>query len=266
MTIYLYSGTPGSGKSLHCARDIRDYLRYKKLPVVANFPINEATRGYERFTYRDNSEVTPEYLVRFARDYWQDHKFGEDRILLVLDECQLLFNSRDWAQKDRMAWLEFFSQHRKYGYMILFVAQFDRMIDRQIRSLVEYEYVHRKMGNFGWKGKAITLLALGELYVCVKRFYSLSERIGVEYFRAHKSLFRMYDSYATFDRTGDGDEGKGSTGVPAPIADARPDMFAEPARTIEMPAMRHTLIDRLRISWYRFRRKIKASEGAHARV
>lgn len=38
--IYLYSGTPGSGKSLHQADDIFWDLRLNK-PVVANYPINE---------------------------------------------------------------------------------------------------------------------------------------------------------------------------------------------------------------------------------
>ncbi|MEI3232640.1 MAG: hypothetical protein V8S24_16280 [Gordonibacter pamelaeae] len=58
----------------------------------------------------------------------------------------------------------------------------------------------------------MTLLALGEVFVCVKRFYSLNERIGVEMFRARKSVYRLYDSYATFDRTGGGDEGAGRSG------------------------------------------------------
>ena len=52
--IYLYSGTPGSGKSLHTARDIRDALGPKRLPVIANFEINEKTKGYKRFTYMPN--------------------------------------------------------------------------------------------------------------------------------------------------------------------------------------------------------------------
>lgn len=37
--IYLYSGTPGSGKSLHTARVIRNTLMFNK-PVIANIPIN----------------------------------------------------------------------------------------------------------------------------------------------------------------------------------------------------------------------------------
>ena len=35
--IMLYSGTPGSGKSLHTARDIRDSLGAKRRPVIANY-------------------------------------------------------------------------------------------------------------------------------------------------------------------------------------------------------------------------------------
>lgn len=263
MTIYLYSGTPGSGKSLHAARDIRDYLRFKRLPVVGNFCINENTKGFDNYYYRDNSEMTPEYLAWFARNYWLDHRFGEDRILLVLDECQLLFNSRDWAQNDRMAWLEFFSQHRKYGYKVIFIAQFDRMIDRQIRSLVEYEYIHRKLGNFGAKGKIMTLFALGELFVCVKRFYSLNERIGVELFRAHKSLFRLYDSYATFDRTNGGDEGAGRSGDPAPIADVRPAEGLDAAHVRTDNSFFN--ISSIRVSMRRLARSINGGRGVHAR-
>lgn len=264
MTIYLYSGTPGSGKSLHAARDIRDYLRCKRLPVIGNFTINPDTKGAERYTYRPNNVLTPQYLVWFAQEYWRDHKFGEDRILLVLDECQLLFNSRDWAQQDRMAWLEFFSQHRKYGYKVLFIAQFDRMIDRQIRSLIEYEFVHRKLGNFGAKGKIMTLLALGEVFVCVKRFYSLGERIGVEMFRARKSVYRLYDSYATFDRTGGGDEGAGCSGDPAPIADERPDggRAGAHARDTGPPALG---IASAKVGLRRLARSVVGRAGAHVR-
>ena len=264
VTIYLYSGTPGSGKSLHAARDIRDYLRCKRLPVIGNFAINPDTKGYDRYTYRPNDVLTPQYLVWFAQEYWADHKFGEDRILLVLDECQLLFNSRDWAQQDRMAWLEFFSQHRKYGYKVLFIAQFDRMIDRQIRSLIEYEYIHRKLGNFGAKGKIMTLLALGEVFVCVKRFYSLNERIGVEMFRARKSVYRLYDSYATFDRTGGGDEGAGRSGDPAPIADARPDggRAGAHARDTGPPAIG---IASAKVGLRRLARSVTGGAGAHVR-
>lgn len=200
MTIYLYSGTPGSGKSLHATKDIRDCLSYG-IPVIANYDLNHDIKHYDRFTYKSNDELTPEYLQEYAVDWWstKGHRFKEDSILLVLDECQLLFNSRNWNQKDRMGWLKFFSQHRKYGYKVIFIAQFDRMVDRQIRSLIEYEFIHRRMGNFGLKGKIVAVILGGELFVCVRVFYPLGEKVGNSFFRKNKRVFRMYDSYKMFE-------------------------------------------------------------------
>lgn len=133
--IMLYSGTPGSGKSLHTARDIRDSLGPKRRPVIANFDVNPGTRGYrERFIYKPNNDLTPDFLIKFATDYWKGRKVKEDDILLVIDEAQLVFNSRTWQDKGasskRMDWIEFFSQHRHFGYKVVLIAQFDRMIDR----------------------------------------------------------------------------------------------------------------------------------------
>lgn len=263
--IYLYTGTPGSGKSLHAARDIRDYLKYKKLPVVCNFPINEQTKGYEHFTYRDNMHMTPDFLIQYALDYWGDKRVREDWILLVLDEAQLMFNSRNWAQKDRMAWLEFFSQHRHLGYKIIMMVQFDRMIDRQIRSLAEYEYIHRKMGNLGFKGKLIKMFALGELYLCIEKYYPLNEKVGTGCMRAHKSLFALYDSYAMFARTDGGAEGAGS-GDPSPMPDGRPDELGADAVEPETAPVPLPPLLRLRIALSRLSRRLTGSEGRHAKA
>ena len=49
--IYLYSGTPGSGKSLHTARVIKNTLMMGK-PVIANIPINvNLCKHPERFLF-----------------------------------------------------------------------------------------------------------------------------------------------------------------------------------------------------------------------
>ena len=93
--------------------------------------------------------------------------------LIIIDEAQLIFNSRDWNGKngDRMQWIKFFSQHRKYGYNIILIAQFDRMIDRQIRSLVEYEVAHMKMSNF-FKFLPFTS------FMAVMRWYGQKMKVG----------------------------------------------------------------------------------------
>lgn len=201
--INLYSGTPGSGKSLHSATTIYWHLR-RGLPVIANFPIAlEAIPGkppYERyFMELDNEHLTPELLLKISREYYSRHPFSEDGILLVIDECQLVFNAREWNAHGRAQWLSFFTQHRKMGYEVILVAQFDRMVDRQIRSLIEYQYVHRKVSNFGIMGKIMSLLSGGKLFVAVKLWYPLNEKVDSTFFRALPKYYRLYDTYAHFE-------------------------------------------------------------------
>lgn len=223
--LYLYTGTPGSGKSLHVASVIRRALRSSARasqgrkpahPVVANFPINPSTCGYSAFTYVPNDQLTPDYLYDFARLYWGDRPVREDTIYLVVDEAQLLFNSRDWGRGNRAEWVRFLTQHRHFGYCVIFVTQFDRMIDRQIRCLTEYEVKHRKVSNIGLKGRIVSALALGQLFVAVYVYYGMNQKTDAVFYRGHRSLYRLYDSYALFGAEG-GAEGRG-TGDPAPMA------------------------------------------------
>lgn len=205
MTIYLYSGTPGTGKSLHAANDIRFNLnRRVPHPTIANFPLAEdaPVKHPEGFMSYRNDELTPELLTGLADGYWRTRDFfREDYIGLYLDEAQLLFNSRLWTAQDRMAWLEFFSQHRKYGYKVVFIAQSARMIDNQFRMLVEYEYLHRKVRNLGLIGGLVGSLFMGRLYMHINYYFQTSERLGMDWFVASSKDFRMYDTHARFERT-----------------------------------------------------------------
>lgn len=201
--IYLYSGTPGSGKSLHQAEDIYWTIHNGK-PVLANFEINiDVIKGnkskFGEFYYIPNDILKPELLIAYSKIYFRDHKFKEGAIRLYLDECQIIFNARDWQAKGRKEWLSFFTQHRKYGYDIYLVAQFDRMIDRQIRSLIEYEVIHRKVKNFGKYGFIMNAAAAGSLFVAVKMWYPMKERISSEFFKGHKKYYELYNTLNTFD-------------------------------------------------------------------
>ncbi len=202
MTIYLFTGTPGSGKSLHQAMNIHWSLKMKK-PVIANFEIDASSYQLGLFHYVDNSQMTPEFLEEFALAYFSDHddrrKNREGSIRLYLDECQLLFNARDWNARDRLKWVRFFSQHRKLGYDIYMVAQFDTMIDKQIRSLVEYEVKHRKFNNFGKVGRLLNLVMGGRaLCVGVTYWYGMKERLGAEFFLGRKRYYELYDTLKLF--------------------------------------------------------------------
>lgn len=201
--ITLYSGTPGSGKSLHLASRLYHWMKYRNAPIIGNFSCDFSTikKPKGHYLYIDNSDLTPERLLCFSKNYsaYLGRKLKEDEILLVIDECQLLFNSREWGSRNRAQWCSFFSQHRKLGYEVILIAQFDRMIDRQIRSLLEYEYIHRKVKNFGVAGKLLSLFCAGKLYVCVKMWYPLKEKVGSEFFIEHKRFYSIYDTYALFN-------------------------------------------------------------------
>ncbi|RHV88032.1 DUF2075 domain-containing protein [Clostridium sp. OF09-36] len=107
--IYLYSGTPGSGKSLHTARVIRNTLMLNK-PVIANIPINTSLcKHSERFLHITDGMLRPSALVDYSREYFKDRPVKEGEILLIIDEAQRMFNARDWSKSDRAGWNEFSS-------------------------------------------------------------------------------------------------------------------------------------------------------------
>ena len=195
--IYFYSGTPGSGKSLHCARDIYNKLFIKKENVIANFPINEQMLNKKKkkgkFEYVSNLEMTPNYFIDYAKKNHIPNK--ENQTLVIIDECQILFNPRTWNDKNRLSWIEFFTQHRKYGYNFILISQFDRLVDRQIRSLFEYEVKHRKANNF----KILNMLPI-KLFVAVTVWYGIKEKVNAEFFLFRKKYANLYNSYKDFEK------------------------------------------------------------------
>lgn len=198
--ISLFSGTPGSGKSLHIAERITALCNMRKdCIVISNFEVDSSCfRFPERFYFIDNLALCPDRLKSISIRFFENRKREEDRLFLFIDECQLIFNSRDWQQKNRMDWLSFFSQHRKYGYNVVLVAQYDLMIDKQIRSLIEYHYIHRKISNFGFIGKLIKILSFGDWFICIELWYPIGQKTGSYIFRAHKRYYRIYDTFNDF--------------------------------------------------------------------
>ena len=205
--ISLYSGTPGSGKSLDAAAKVRASLKWYR-PVIGTFHINKdclyKNSKYE-YTYINIYNLTPAFLVSYAKQHRPDKQNVEGSFLLVIDEAQRIFNSRDWNSKNRNEWITFFAEHRHLGYDIILIAQNDRMLDRQIRALIEYNVVHRKMSAFGILGKIFSIFS-GQ-FVVVNTWYPLKERISASFFRGEKKLYNFYDSFEDFASDEDGGGG-----------------------------------------------------------
>ena len=206
--IYLYSGTPGSGKSYHATADI--YYRLKKRKgykkVIANFMLNFKT---DDFTYVDNHDLTIRYLTDFAL---KNHKLGiEGQTLIVIDEAQIIFNSRSWNTdgNSRLDWIKFFSQHRKLGFNMILIAQFDRMLDRQIRCLIEYEITHMKINNY------FSIIPVSA-FLAVTRWYGQKMKISHDIMLYRKKIANLYDTFAMFDTKKATDSQGHSVGVGGP--------------------------------------------------
>lgn len=204
--INLYTGTPGSGKSMHVAQVISDIIRYQDKYVVTNIPINlncfkEKKRS--KYFYLSNSDLTPDKLKEISKLYFDKHdgKIKESKIIVIIDEAQLLFNARTWNAKGRTEWNEFFTLHRHLGIDFILVCQFDAMLDKQIRYLIEYQYIHRKLSNFGIRGWVLILLSLGRRFACVKTWYPMKEHISTSLLYCKRRMFKIYDTYMLFDKS-----------------------------------------------------------------
>lgn len=236
--IYFYTGTPGSGKSLHMASEIYDAI-FKGKNVIANFEVNESyfdkakhPEKLGRFIYVGNRDwLTNSYtnrvtidpdtgdrmkgvvpqghytyldgLYSFAMQFHERDRKGnikEHQTLLVLDECQELFNNRNWAKSDRLDWIAFFREHRKYGYDIYLISQDDKVIDKQVRAVLQFKVEHRSVKNYKTGGKLLALFSGGNLFVWILSNYQIrgkDGRICSEFFTG-KKFYEFYNSYQTF--------------------------------------------------------------------
>lgn len=203
--VTLYTGTPGSGKSLHAAHDIYWWLRRGR-HVLANFDINTKqikSKNEINFIRFENNKIKPDFFVEYSRNYIMQKKaegknVKEGELKIIFDEAQIVFSARAWQTLDPK-WLSFFTQSRKYRYDIILICQFDQMVDKQIRSIVEYEYKHRKFANFGSWGFILNLLFGGKTHAAIKYWYPIQQKIGSEIFHAKKKYYSIYDTFGDFE-------------------------------------------------------------------
>lgn len=185
VSLYVYSGVPGSGKSYHACRDIIT-CRY---PVITNMRVS----GKSNVAVMDLRDIKPRLLMAYSLFYFQDHKFKENSLLLVIDEAQLLFNSRTWDSDDRFDWLEFLSQHRHYGYKVVLVAQDISMIDKQFRCLCEFDCRHTSSGSISALTRGLHMLGLK--LTCAKYyFYDSDVLISRDFYHISKRVYSHYDT------------------------------------------------------------------------
>lgn len=198
MAISLYSGTPGSYKSYHAVKECISWLWLGK-NLITNFPLDYKKKLKKpiKGVYEcvNNIDLTVDYLINFACEH---HSPGlKAQTLVVIDEASIKFNSRDFNMKDRMGWINFFANHRHFNFDIILITQQDRMLDRQIRGLIETEYKHRAIKNYKFFGFLLDKIFHG-MYVVVDIWYPCKLKNGSEFCVFNKKIASCYDTMGLF--------------------------------------------------------------------
>ena len=194
--IYLYSGTPGSYKSYHAVWESILWLRIGG-NLITNFPLNyknvikRPIKGVYEFI--NNIDLSVDYLVKFAAEHHK--KNFKTQTMVVIDEASILFNPRDFTsnKRVRMDWVNFLANHRHFNYDIVLICQSDIMLDRQIRSLIEYQYIHRPVKNYKFFGKLLNFFIRG-LFLYVNVWYPCKLYNGNLWMKFNKKIASCYDT------------------------------------------------------------------------
>lgn len=195
--ITLYSGTPGSYKSYHAVCDILNWLKSNR-NVITNFPVDYARVGVSPkgiYKFCKNTEITPKMLLSFHRE---NHKLSyKPQTLIVIDEASTFFNPREFGRSDRMEWINFFANHRHFNFEVILITQSDKMLDKQIRGLIEYEIKHRALARANLIMWLLSKVFKG-LFITVEIWYPCKMRITSNLHRFRKKKADCYDTMALF--------------------------------------------------------------------
>lgn len=196
--ISLFSGTPGSYKSYHAVQRALIFLATGG-NVITNFPLNykkklrRDPRGIYRFV-RD-SDLSVNYLLKFAAEnHYSSYKA---QTLVIIDEASIKFNSRGFMMADRMKWINFFANHRHFNFDFILICQQDKMLDKQIRGLIETEYKHRALKNYKLFGRFLNLIFHG-CFMAVEVWYPCQLKNSSEFCVFNKKIASCYDTMALF--------------------------------------------------------------------
>ncbi|WP_321531746.1 zonular occludens toxin domain-containing protein [uncultured Desulfuromonas sp.] len=149
--IIIHEGVPGSGKTYDAIRKIIDALRagrnvYTNIDGVDLPDCREYISGFLDVS-RDLLQTRLVHLTDDqVRCFWEHVPEGS---LIVVDEAQLYFNSRDFQKDENRKFGDWASTHRHHGYDLILVTQRAARIDTSVRSLAEFRYRYRKLNVFG---------------------------------------------------------------------------------------------------------------------
>lgn len=143
--IYLYTGVPGAGKTLHMVSQLVKDDGFKDRAVYV-----DGIKGLD-------AEAVPHYALPDGCDGSNWHTWLPDGAVLVIDECQRYWRTRPNGSRVPDA-VQAMETHRHRGVDIYLLTQDAKKIDSAIRGLIEV-HKHFSMSQLGvrrcfeWRNK-----------------------------------------------------------------------------------------------------------------
>ncbi len=190
-----FTGTPGSGKTYEAVEKILDNLMrgkiiYTNIDGMFDPECQEMIKSYCNLSDLaltiQLKQLEPDQIA----DFWMHI---EPRCLVVLDEIHKWFSNRDWNDPKNKQFGYWASTHRHYGYEVVLITQNIERVDAAVRSLLEWNYVYRKVNFLG--------SAVQRFYLCYS--YGGDDTNGrplaTNKRRYKPAIFRCYKSYVSSD-------------------------------------------------------------------
>ena len=190
-----FTGTPGSGKTYEAVEKILHNLMKGKV-IYTNIDgmfdpecqemIKSVCNLSDLALTIQLRQLEPDQIA----DFWMHI---EPRCLVVLDEIHKWFSNRDWNDPKNKQFGYWASTHRHYGYDVVLITQNIERVDAAVRSLLEWNYVYRKVNFLG--------SAVQRFYLCYS--YGGDDTSGrplaTNKRRYKPAIFRCYKSYVSSD-------------------------------------------------------------------
>lgn len=146
-----FVGTPGSGKTYEAVLKILENLKrgrivYTNIRGLEDDKCREAIKLYCNLTDFSLTKLLKHLEDEEVPSFWMHIDPG---CLVVIDEAQNFFNSREWQTQKNNEFARWASTHRHHGYDLVLITQAIERIDSAVRSLLEWCYVYRKVNFFG---------------------------------------------------------------------------------------------------------------------
>lgn len=149
--IICFEGLPGAGKTYEAVQKIIDNLRKGRV-VYTNIDGMEKPEHQEilkQLTDLNDYGFEKHFKFLTAEQMPEFWNHVEPGCLVVLDELQKVFSSREWQTAKNNQFHFWASTHRHQGFDVVIITQDITRIDSAIRSLVEWTYVFRKVNFLG---------------------------------------------------------------------------------------------------------------------